>query len=155
MMTDGLGFAAITQRVCNTIGDGKFYMSKKIKARSEHVSATDDRVQKQGSPQLRKYHFKPGQSGNPAGRPRGSRSKISEAFIAALNEDFAQHGVAVIERVRTEKPAEYLKIVASLVPRDINLNPPGIEDLTDDELVDALEQIRLVASLMTAKTKRH
>src|SRR6185312_2833005 len=130
-------------------------MSKKIKARSEHVSATDDRVRKQGSPQLRKYHFKPGQSGNPTGRPRGSRSKISEAFIAALNEDFAQHGVAVIERVRTEKPAEYLKIVASLVPRDINLNPPGIEDMTDDELHESLEQVRTVVASLPKPAKRH
>lgn len=29
---------------------------------------------------------------------------------------------AVIERVRQEKPADYLKVVASLLPKDVNLN---------------------------------
>jgi len=30
--------------------------------------------------------YKPGQSGNPNGRPKGSRNKLGEAFIAALHE---------------------------------------------------------------------
>ena len=48
---------------------------------------------------------KPDQSGNPTGRPKGSRSKVPEAFITAMNDDFAKHGVGIIEKVRTEKPA--------------------------------------------------
>lgn len=65
--------------------------------------------------------FQPGQSGNPAGRPAGSKNKISEKFIAAITADFETHGEAVIEKVRTEKPENYLKIVADLVPKDFNL----------------------------------
>ena len=40
--------------------------------------------------------FRPGQSGNPKGRPVGARSKLGEAFLEALQDDFATHGAAVI-----------------------------------------------------------
>ncbi len=66
--------------------------------------------------------FKPGQSGNPAGRPKGSRHKVSESFIAAMAADFDLHGTGVIEKVRTEKPDQYLKLVADLVPKDFNVD---------------------------------
>lgn len=65
--------------------------------------------------------FKPGQSGNPAGRPLGSKHKISEKFIETLTADFEAHGVGVIEKVRSERPDSYLKIVADLVPKDFNI----------------------------------
>lgn len=65
--------------------------------------------------------FKPGQSGNPAGRPLSSKHKISEKFITALTTDFEAHGEGVIEKVRSDKPDAYLKIVADLVPKDFNL----------------------------------
>ena len=47
--------------------------------------------------------WRPGQSGNPAGRPKGSRNKHSENFLNAFAQDFEQHGRAVIEKVRKER----------------------------------------------------
>jgi Family of unknown function (DUF5681) len=66
--------------------------------------------------------FEKGQSGNPNGRPKGSRNKLSEAFLQALSADFNAHGTAVIEKVRAEKAHEYLKIVALLVPKQVELD---------------------------------
>ncbi len=65
--------------------------------------------------------FKPGQSGNPAGRPKGSRNVLTENFITALTKDFAEHGVAAIRRAREDDPAAYLRLVASLAPKELHM----------------------------------
>jgi hypothetical protein len=41
----------------------------------------------------------------------------------------------VLEKVRADKPVDYLRIVASLVPKELNLNSPGLEDMDDDEIL--------------------
>ena len=86
--------------------------------------------------------FQPGQSGNPAGRPIGSKHKLSERFIEALHKDFEEHGVAVIAKVREEKPDQYLKVVASMVPKDINVAVDPFEDMSDEELRASIAMLR-------------
>ena len=61
--------------------------------------------------------FKKGQSGNPAGRPKGARSKLSEALLGRLLDDFNEHGEEAIARVRKSDPEGYLKILAALVAK--------------------------------------
>jgi len=77
------------------------------------------------------------------GRPKGSRNKLAESFTQALHDDFMEHGVAAIATVRAEKPDQYLKVIASLVPKDVNLNVGNMEELSDDELA---ERVRNLAS---------
>jgi hypothetical protein len=84
--------------------------------------------------------FLPGHPGGP-GRPKGSRHALSESFIAALQADFRVHGEEAIRKTREEKPAEYVKVLASLLPKEVEIKRP-LEDLTDDELVNAIELIR-------------
>jgi hypothetical protein len=82
--------------------------------------------------------WKPGQSGNPAGRPRGARSKLTEAVIAKLLASFEQHGDDAIERVRTHQPAAYLAACVSRLPKQQEKIESPFADLTEDEL-DLLE----------------
>src|ERR1700730_9785940 len=72
-------------------------------------------------------------SGN-GGRPKGSRAQLGEAFIADLYADWLAHGVATIEKVRAARPADYLKVIASILPKDSNVKVSAIETMTDDEL---------------------
>lgn len=56
------------------------------------------------------------------GRPKGARAKLGEAFLSALQEDFAEHGVDAIATVRDEKPDQYLKVIASILPKELDLS---------------------------------
>lgn len=67
------------------------------------------------------WQFKPGQSGNPAGRPVGSRQRLAESFVAALAADFATHGAAAVVTVREEKPDVYLQVIAKVLPKEFDL----------------------------------
>jgi Family of unknown function (DUF5681) len=79
--------------------------------------------------------WKPGTSGNPAGRPRGSRNKLSDDFVAALYDDFQDHGSAAIAACRVEKPDVYVRVIASLLPKDVHLKVQSLDELTDDQLL--------------------
>lgn len=89
--------------------------------------------------------FKPGQSGNPAGKPRGIRNRLGEDFIAALHDDFQAGGIAAIQAVRTERPHEYLKVIASLLPKELKVTTES--DLTDDQLDQRIRQLAAAISL--------
>lgn len=73
--------------------------------------------------------FKPGQSGNPAGRPKGSRNKLSEAFLRVLADDFAEYGEEVIDQLRREHPAQYANVIAKLMPKLMELSGPDGLDI--------------------------
>jgi hypothetical protein len=87
--------------------------------------------------------WQPGVSGNPAGRVRGSRNKLSEAVICALLRDFSKHGEKAIAKVRRTQPAAYLKILALLVPREHKVeHSNAIKNLTDEELEAMVELLK-------------
>lgn len=85
--------------------------------------------------------FKPGQSGNPAGRTKGSRNKLGEAFIEDMLADWQEHGTAVIEAVRADKPDQYLKVVASILPKELNVKVSELDELSDEQLQRQLAHI--------------
>lgn len=76
------------------------------------------------------------------GRPLGARAKLQTVFVEALEKDFHEHGEGVIRIVRAEKPAEYLKIVASILPKEFVLTEGELDTMSDDELLEALKAVR-------------
>lgn len=78
------------------------------------------------------------------GRSKGSRNKLGEAFVEALHDDFDKHGIAAIETVRTEKPDQYLKVIASILPKDLNVNVNQMDNLSDDELRQRIRSLESV-----------
>ena len=87
-----------------------------------------------------KGHFIIGYKGGP-GRPVGARNKLGEAFIQALHESFVAQGADAIQRVIDDKPEQYLKVIASLLPKDVNLNVNNEIEMTDDELRERIRAL--------------
>ena len=96
---------------------------------------------------------------NGGGRKKGSRNRLTETLIAAIENDFADYGPEALAKLRADDPAAYLRIVASLVPRDLILKReqfPDYSDHTIEELEDLLKRERqngdVVRSLQRARS---
>lgn len=88
--------------------------------------------------------FRPGQSGNPAGRKPGARNKLGEAFLEAVRADFDQHGHAAIVAMRETDPGAYIRTIASLMPKELLIEQTSDRVADDPEARDR-EIERLVA----------
>jgi Family of unknown function (DUF5681) len=69
--------------------------------------------------QLQPHAWKPGQSGNPAGRPLGARARISEKLLADLADVWEASGKSVLERLAITEPGKLAQIAYGLLPRDV------------------------------------
>jgi hypothetical protein len=85
--------------------------------------------------------LKPWQRGgptpNPLGRKRGTPNKFSRAFLADVAEKWHAHGADVLDEVRHDDPATFLRVCASLVPREILLttqNATPVSQMSETEL---------------------
>ncbi len=73
-----------------------------------------------------------------AGSPKRTKKTLGDDFLDAVRADFRAHGAGVIAAVRADKPDQYLKIVQSVLPKDLakdlHLASDNLESLSDDEI---------------------
>jgi Family of unknown function (DUF5681) len=81
--------------------------------------------------------FKPGQSGNPGGKPAGTRNRLTAKFLNALADDFDEHGAAAIEACRQNDPAAYIRVIVALCPKEMEVKRP-LDELTDDDIANLI-----------------
>jgi hypothetical protein len=92
--------------------------------------------------------FKPG---NP-GRPKGSRNALGEDFLKALHDSFKTGGIAAIEACRDGDPVQYVKIIASILPKELNVKLDAFEEMTDDELIDRIRTLEGAVNAALGRT---
>jgi hypothetical protein len=93
--------------------------------------------------------FEPGNTVG-KGRPRGSRNRLT----ARIFEDVLSHwnepiegrnitkGIAALEVMRKEKPAEYVKVVLSIMPKELNISDSTVAELSDEQIDAMIKTLR-------------
>ena len=70
----------------------------------------------------KKNVWQPGQSGNPLGRPIGTRNRFSEKFVSDIAAAWDRHGGSVIERMVRNEPARFAELCGRLIPKDVQVS---------------------------------
>ena|SRR5579862_9857419 len=83
--------------------------------------------------------WKPGQSGNPAGRA-ANRVALETDFVEALRQDFRAHGASAIERCRKRHVPAYLAVIARLIPREISVEVARREAVDVEAVQDIISR---------------
>jgi len=69
-----------------------------------------------------KAPWKRGQSGNPSGKTKGSRTALSHQFMVDLHAVWMERGEGIISYVLEEHPLDFFKAVVHLMPKHVKLS---------------------------------
>jgi hypothetical protein len=94
------------------------------------------------------HKFEPGNSHG--GRRPGSRNRLTarvfEDVLAHWNEPVEgrniSKGMAALEVMQKEKPSEYVKVILSLLPREVLFGDTAFDDLADEQIDAMLATLR-------------
>ena len=90
--------------------------------------------------------FQPGnqwsRNGNGAGRPLGSRTKLCKRLLEDLFADWQEGGAAAIKMMRVERPAEYVRVMCGILPKEMLFETGSVSELADDELDQMITMLR-------------
>lgn len=76
--------------------------------------------------------FLPGNSGG-AGKPKGSRNKLGEAFIQDVYAKWREKGADALTEMVANEPGAFVRVVAGILPKEMVIKDE-LSDVSDEEL---------------------
>lgn len=96
--------------------------------------------------------WRKGQSGNPAGRPKGSGHKLAEAFKRDLVEEWKRRGPEALRKLTNHQLA---RLALDALPRELLLSvehtASPFEGMSAEELQQTLADVRAYRAAINAK----
>lgn len=97
--------------------------------------------------------FKPGQSGNPGGKPVNARNSLNASFLKALSKEFNEYGEDAIRQVREKDPSTFIKVLAALQPKEMEITR-YMDGITDEQLDAAIVAARAIIACENTGTRK-
>lgn len=88
-----------------------------------------------------KGRFVTGNKSGP-GRPKGSRNKLTELFFTDLYAKWQEKGALAMDEMIAARAGDFVKCVASVMPKEFSLDANVLGDLSESELGDFLAALR-------------
>jgi hypothetical protein len=68
------------------------------------------------------------------GRVKGSRNRISEAFLKDLAAEWETSGPDALKVMAKQEPGNFVKVVAAILPKEFEITQTQLMEVSDDEL---------------------
>jgi hypothetical protein len=85
---------------------------------------------------------------NAAGNNGAARVKLQRKYFDALLADFAEHGEAAIKIMRIEEPGAYVRVIASLMPKEFTVTDNALGDMSDEDLRQLLARAQAMLKII-------
>jgi Family of unknown function (DUF5681) len=100
----------------------------------------------------RPWLWKPGQTGNPAGRPKGTGHLLAESFKRDLVDEWKRRGADALKELT---PYQLARLVVDALPRELLMQvehaTSPFDGMTSEELQQTLADVRAYRLALNAK----
>ena len=76
------------------------------------------------------------------GRPAAVRNKFSNAFLTDFLADWQSNGAAAIKTVRVRDPSTYLRVAASILPKELMVDAVMTTGMTAEERIEMIAALK-------------
>ena len=100
--------------------------------------------------------WKPGVSGNPTGKPIGTRHAFSQGFIRDFALVWQEEGLEAVRKVARKSPESFVAIAAKVCPADVRVSiEPSAGGLSPEDWILVQQVVQAVKAALPDAAERN